>query len=100
MPFPRATPLPGVVAGARHSLALRRASTSRQLECPCGNLPFVQSLKIRQRVGCGNLLTLNLGEMSIAVERERFTGTAKQLRNPILHIFMCGRKLYLSGGNS
>jgi hypothetical protein len=71
---------------AAPSPALRRACAYRLPKWPCDILLCAQSLKIRQRVGCGNLLTLNLGEMSIAVEREGFTGTAKRLREDTMRL--------------
>jgi len=86
--------------GLQHSLPFRRASIKKQ-ECPCGNLLFDLVFEsVRQRVGCGSLLTLNLGEMSIAVERFRLTATG--LRRDILTGYSVRGKLILvpSGGNS
>ena len=96
--------IPGVVTGARHRLLpLRRASFSHTLKCSCAILPpGLVFENVRSAVGCVARLTLNPGEMSIAVEHERSLLTANKSRNSILKQDSFSLKLNprLSGGIS
>jgi len=75
--------------------------SSYTLKYPCAILPPDLIFEnVRQRVGCGSLLTLNLREMSIAVD-ERFSLTAKRLRNhDYISIWDICKHRILSGGIS
>jgi hypothetical protein len=102
-------------AASQHSPVVRGAGVLRDASSP-GRIPlllltdenahiallwYIPRVRVfdKATVGCVTRLTLK-GVLSITVEFERSLLTANQLRNHILHIFMCGRKLCLSGGIS
>jgi hypothetical protein len=68
-------------------LPRRTPVASYQPKYSCGIFtPDLVFENVRQRVGCGSLLTLNLREMSIAVdERSLLTATAKREDSLILN---------------
>ena len=99
MPLRERPLAPAWSPGLRHSPPFRRASTSRQLECPCGI--FLSGLvfeNVRQRVGCVSVCSPS--EMSIAVEHERSLLTAERLRNHTIPVITGEFKPCLLGGNS
>ena len=91
---------PGRGGGRAEGCCLpKRTPLANRRECPCGNLLCGLVFEnVRQRVGCVRLLNLK-GVMSIAVECERFTLTAKRLRRDTIPTFV-GSFKPLSGGRA
>jgi hypothetical protein len=80
----------------RGVLPLYTPVPNRGRKFPCGILSAGLVFEnVRQRVGCGSLLTLKHGVLSIAVEHERSLLTADNLRNPILLAFASNGKTFV-----